>query len=89
MYPKKGNEAVKGLEHRTYGECLRELGLVSLEKRRLGVDLIAHYNHWKGDCVEVGVGLFSQVTVIGQETSNCTRGGSGWMLGTISSWKKW
>lgn len=43
MYPKKGKEAVKDLEHRCYGEWLGELELLGLEKMLRG-DLSSLYN---------------------------------------------
>lgn len=51
---------VQGMEHLPYENSLRELGLISLEKRELQGNLIADLQYVKGCCKREGDRLFSR-----------------------------
>ena len=60
---------VRGMEHVSYEERLRELGLFSLEKRRLQGDLTAAFQYLKGAYKKAGEGLFTRECSEGTRSS--------------------
>ena len=58
---RRARKMLQGMKHLSYEDRLRELGLFSLEKRRLHEDLRAAFQYLKGGCKKEGGRIFSRV----------------------------
>ena len=58
---RRATEMIRRLEHLFYEERFRELGLFSLEKRRIQGDFIAAFEYLKGESKQEGEQLFAWI----------------------------
>jgi len=64
---RRATEVIRGMEHLSCEEGQRELGLFSLEKRRLQGDLIVAFQYLKGLARKLEMDFLQGHVVIGQE----------------------
>ena len=63
---RRATKMIRGLEHLSYEERLRELDLFNLEKRQFQGDLIVAFQYLKGAYKQEGEWLFTGRIVIGK-----------------------
>jgi len=60
LVQRRATKTIRGLEHPSYEERLRDLRFFSLEKRRLWGNLRAAFQYLKGTYKKAGEGLFTR-----------------------------
>ena len=60
---RRATKMIRGLEHLPYDDRLRELGLFSLEERRLWGDVITAFQYLKGAYKQEGSKLFERIEI--------------------------